>query len=93
MPAGFFIAAFVWMLPSSKGFEIFVVALFAWLIGAGGFTHVVAGSTEMFLLAFHGEMPMTEVFVLHLLPTLLGNVLGGTGLFALLAYAQIKAEI
>lgn len=93
IPAGFFIAAFVWMLPSSKGFEIFVVALFTWLIAAGGFTHVVAGSTEMFLLAFHGAMPMTEAFTLHLLPTLAGNVLGGTGLFALLAYAQIKAEI
>lgn len=93
IPAGFFIAAFVWMLPSSKGFEIFVVALFAWLIGAGGFTHVVAGSTEMFLLMAHGEMPVADIFALHLLPTLLGNVLGGTGLFALLAYAQIKGEI
>lgn len=93
IPAGFFIAAFVWMLPSSKGFEIFVVALFAWLIGAGGFTHVVAGSTEMFLLALHGEMPLIEAFTLHLAPTLVGNVIGGTGLFALLAFAQIKAEM
>lgn len=93
IPAGFFIAAFVWMLPSSKGFEILVVALFAWLIGAGGFTHVVAGSTEMFLLALHGEMAVGDVFALHLAPTLVGNVVGGTGLFALLAFAQIKAEI
>jgi hypothetical protein len=27
------------------------------------------------------------------LPTLAGNVLGGTGLFALLAYAQVKDEV
>ncbi|WP_395391048.1 formate/nitrite transporter family protein [Novosphingobium sp. BL-8A] len=93
VPAGFFIAAFVWMLPSSKGFEIFVVALFAWLISAGGFAHVVAGSTEMFLLVLHGEMPVLDAFTLHLAPTLVGNVIGGTGLFALLAFAQIKAEI
>lgn len=93
IPAGFFIAAFVWMLPSSKGFEIFVVGLFAWLIAAGGFAHVVAGSTEMFLLVLHGEIPMLDAFALHLAPTLVGNVIGGTGLFALLAFAQIKAEI
>lgn len=93
VPAGFFIAAFVWMLPSSKGFEIFVVALFAWLISAGGFAHVVAGSTEMFLLVLHGELPILDAFTLHLAPTLLGNVIGGTGLFALLAFGQIKAEI
>ena len=93
VPAGFFIAAFVWMLPSSKGFEIFVVALFAWLISAGGFAHVVAGSTEMFLLVLHGELPVFDAFAVHLAPTLVGNVIGGTCLFALLAFGQIKAEI
>lgn len=93
VPAGFFIAGFVWMLPSSKGFEIFVVGLFAWLIAAGGFAHVVAGSTEMFLLVLHGELPVFDAFALHLAPTLVGNVIGGTCLFALLAFGQIKAEI
>ncbi|GFM27368.1 formate/nitrite transporter family protein [Novosphingobium sp. PY1] len=93
VPAGFFVAGIVWMLPSSKGFEIIVVGLFAWLIAAGGFTHVIAGSTEMFMLALHGDMSFGEAIGLHLLPTLIGNVIGGTGLFALLAYGQIQAEI
>lgn len=93
IPAGFFIAALVWMLPSSKGFELWVIVLFTALIAAGGFTHVVAGSTEMFLLVVDGRMGMGEAFAAHLLPIFAGNVIGGTGLFAMLAYGQIHAEI
>ena len=93
IPAGFFIAALVWMLPSSKGFEIWVVMLFTALIAAGGFTHVIAGSTEMFLLVIDGQMSAQDAFLAHLLPTFAGNVIGGTGLFAMLAYGQIHAEI
>jgi formate/nitrite transporter FocA (FNT family) len=93
IPAGFYVAALVWMLPSSKGFEIFVIILFAWLIAAGGFAHVIAGSAEMFILMVNGEMTIAQVFGAHLLPVLVGNIIGGTGLFALLAYGQIHAEI
>ncbi len=93
IPAGFFIAALVWMLPSSKGFELFVIVLFTTLIAAGGFTHVIAGSTEMFLLVIDGQMPAEHAFLAYLAPTFVGNVIGGTGLFAMLAYGQIHAEI
>ncbi|MCJ2188953.1 formate/nitrite transporter family protein [Novosphingobium beihaiensis] len=93
IPAGFFIAALVWMLPSSKGFELWVIVLFTALIAAGGFTHVIAGSAEMFLLVVGGEMSMGAALLDHLLPTFAGNVIGGTGLFAMLAYGQIHAEI
>jgi formate/nitrite transporter FocA (FNT family) len=93
VPAGFYIAAIVWMLPSSKGFEIFTVMLFAWLIAAGAFSHVVVGSAEVFLLAIHGEIGLMTGMATILLPALAGNVIGGTGLFALLVYGQIEGEI
>jgi len=93
IPAGFFIAALVWMLPSSKGFELWVVILFTTLIAAGGFTHVIAGSTEMFLLVVDGQIGVGDAFLGYLLPVFAGNVIGGTGLFAMLAYGQIHAEI
>lgn len=92
IPAGFFIAAVVWMLPSARGFEIFVIILFTWLIATGEFTHVVAGATEVFMLLLQGELGAAGALGL-LLPTFLGNVLGGTGLFALLAYAQVHEEM
>jgi formate/nitrite transporter FocA (FNT family) len=92
IPAGFFIASIVWMLPSSKGFEIFTITAFAWLIAAGGFSHVVVGSAEVFLLTIHGEIGFWAGLTTILLPALAGNVIGGTGLFAFLAYGQTEAE-
>ncbi len=93
IPAGFFIAAIVWMLPSSEGFEIFVIFLFTYLIAMGEFTHVVAGSKEAFLLMLGGDITVGKALFGLILPTLLGNVLGGTGLFALMAYGQVAHEI
>lgn len=93
IPAGFLLAAIVWMLPSSKGFEIFVIILFTWLIAVGGFTHVVAGSTEMFMLVLAGQIGIATGMAELILPTLAGNIVGGTGLFALLAYAQVREEM
>jgi formate/nitrite transporter FocA (FNT family) len=90
VPAGFYIAAIVWMLPSSKSFEFFTILSFAWLIAAGGFAHVIVGSAEVFLLVVHGELGFWSGFSTILLPILAGNIIGGTGLFAFLAYGQTE---
>ena len=93
IPSGFFIAALVWMLPSAKRTELFLIIMFTWLIAAGDFTHVVAGSNEIFTLVVSGELGILTAFSKHILPMLIGNILGGTGLFAMLAYGQIQNEI
>ncbi|CTQ48648.1 formate/nitrite transporter family protein [Jannaschia donghaensis] len=93
IPSGFFIAALVWMLPSAKGSELLLIIMFTWLIAAGDFTHVVAGSNEIFVLVFNGELNIVTALIGHILPMFLGNVIGGTGLFAMLAYAQVHEEI
>jgi formate-nitrite transporter family protein len=93
IPAGFFIAALVWMLPSAKGSEVLVIILFTWLIAAGKFTHVVAGSNEIFNLVLIGEMGIVSAFTNHIFPILIGNIIGGTGLFAMLAYGQVSKEM
>lgn len=92
IPAGFFVAAIVWMLPSSRASAIFVIMMFTYLIAMGEFTHVIAGSTELFLLLLAGEAGIGHSLAL-LLATLAGNVAGGTGLFALLAYGQVVSEL
>lgn len=93
IPSGFFIAALVWMLPSAKGSELLLIVMFTWLIAAGEFTHVVAGSNEIFTLFFNGELGFIESFSHHILPMLVGNIIGGTGLFAMLAYGQVHDEM
>jgi formate/nitrite transporter FocA (FNT family) len=93
IPAGFFIAAMVWMLPSAKRSEVLVIVMFTWLISAGDFTHVIAGSTEIFTLVLNGEMDIFTALIFHISPVLIGNIIGGTGLFAMLAYGQVHEEM
>ncbi|WP_152206984.1 formate/nitrite transporter family protein [Marinobacter changyiensis] len=93
IPSGFFIAALVWMLPSAKRSEILLIVMFTWLIAAGGFTHVIAGSNEIFTLVLNGEMNIFTALIYHISPVLIGNILGGTGLFAMLAYGQVHEEM
>jgi len=93
IPAGVLVAAIVWMLPQSDGFELFVIIIFTWLIAAGDFTHVVAGSVEMAYLIIQGSLaPLTALFTFFL-PVLAGNILGGTAIFALLAFGQVRKEL
>ncbi|MEO1205914.1 MAG: formate/nitrite transporter family protein [Pseudomonadota bacterium] len=91
--AGWLIAALVWMLPSSEGSEFLVITLMTYLIAAGDFTHVIAGSVEALFLVFEGKIGMFDATVGFFLPTLAGNVFGGTVLFAVLSYAQVRDEI
>jgi len=91
--AGWLIAALVWMLPSAEGTEIFVITLITYLIALGGFTHVVAGSAEALYLWLTGAESLARVEFVFFLPTLAGNVFGGTLMFAVLSYAQVREEI
>ena len=92
IPAGFLIAGLVWMLPSAESNEFFVIFLMTYLIAIGDFTHVVAGSAEAFVLLLADDISIGGAFG-YIGAAGLGNIIGGTGLFALLAYAQVKDEI
>jgi len=93
IPAGVLIAALVWMLPSSKGSELGLIILFTWLIALGDFTHVVAGSVEMAFLAVQGQIGFGQAAFGFFFPVLLGNIMGGTVIFTVLTWAQIKPEV
>lgn len=94
IPAGFLIAALVWILPrmESAG-EVLMIVIVTYVIGLGGMSHVVAGSTELFILVVRGEFGIAAAVFGGILPALAGNVLGGTGIFATLTYAQVREEI
>lgn len=93
VPAGFLIASIVWMLPLAKGSEFWMIFLITYMISIGGMTHVVAGSTEWFTLALVGKMSWADALFAGILPTLIGNIAGGTGLFTMLSYGQTKEEM
>lgn len=94
IPAGFVIAILAWTLPNARnGSAFWVILVLTWLIGAGGFTHSIVGSAEAFLLLFNGLSTVQFTVFSFLVPAALGNLLGGAGIFALLAHAQVKAEL
>lgn len=91
--AGFLIAAMVWLIPSADTAQFYVVVLLTYLIAAGGFMHIVAGSMEAFMLVLNGAASWEWMLLVFYGPVLLGNIVGGTALFGLVAYAQVMKEI
>jgi len=91
--SGFLIAAMVWMIPAAETSKFIVITLMTWLIAVGGFTHIVAGSMEAYLLVIAGDWGVPMLIGGFMVPVLIGNMIGGTALFALIAYAQVMEEI
>ncbi len=91
--AGWIIAALVWILASTEGVAFFVIGLLTYLIALFGFTHIVAGTAEALYGWLTGLITFDDAALKFFLPTLAGNVFGGTVLFSLLSYAQVREEI
>jgi formate/nitrite transporter FocA (FNT family) len=87
--AGWLIAILVWMLPASDSARFWVILLMTWLVGVGEFAHIIAGSVETFGLAWSGYASWGEVFGGYVVPTLIGNIIGGVTLVAGLNHAQV----
>jgi formate/nitrite transporter FocA (FNT family) len=88
--AGWLIALMVWMLPASTS-QISIVVILTYLIGLGGFPHIIAGSIEVLYSVAQGDLALSEYLVRWAPATLLGNVIGGVALVSALNYAQVFA--
>ena len=93
MPAGFLVGSIAWVLPSANSGEFWIVTVITYVIAIGGFSHVVAGAAEAWLLWLTGHASLGWAVGGFILPALIGNLIGGTGLFAVLAHGQVRQEI
>lgn len=91
--AGWIIAALVWILASTEDLHFFIIGLLTYLIALFGFTHIVAGSAEAIYGVLTGTISIWDAAFRFFLPTLAGNIFGGTILFSVLSYAQVREEI
>jgi hypothetical protein len=91
--SGWIIATMVWMFPSAGSAKIVVIILMTWLIALGDTTHIVVGTVEILYLVFNGTLHWSDFFWPFALPTLAGNICGGTFIFALLSHAQIRNDM
>ena len=91
--AGWLIAAVVWIIASVSSGEFLVIGLLTYLIALFQFTHIVAGTAEALYGWVAGLITFYDASIRFFLPTLAGNVFGGTILFSVLSYGQVREEI
>lgn len=91
--AGWLIALMVWLLPSARAARLATIVLITYVVSITKLSHIIAGSVETFYGVFNGGASPSEYLWRFLLPTLLGNVVGGISLVGLLNHAAIAPEI
>ena len=87
--AGWLIALMVWVLPFAETARFWVIILLSYVVGLGHFGHIVAGAVQTFYGAVVGEASWRAVLGHYLVPTFIGNVIGGVALVAAINHAQI----
>ena len=90
--AGWLIALMVWLLPSAGTARILVIGLLTWLVGFARLSHIVAGSAEAAYGVITGGADIADYLLKFLAPTLIGNIIGGVALVAILNHAPVLAD-
>jgi formate/nitrite transporter FocA (FNT family) len=89
--AGWLIALMVWLLPYAETARVWVIIFLTYLIGIGHMSHVIAGAVEVFTVAAMGNASWGSALGGFILPALIGNVIGGVTLVAMLNHAQVSS--
>ncbi len=89
--AGWLIALLVWLLPLAEGAAVFVIFILTYVVAAGDFGHIIAGSIEAMYGAWSGALGWRDVLA-FMVPTLLGNTVGGVAFVAAISTAEIASE-
>jgi formate/nitrite transporter FocA (FNT family) len=91
--AGWLIGLMVWLLPGAGPARPLIVILLTYVIALCTFPHIIAGSTEAVYGVAIGQASVGDYFMRFLIPTLIGNGVGGTILAALLNHAPLANEL
>lgn len=90
--AGWLVSMMVWMLAASERSRFMVIVATTYVIAIGGFTHIIVGSVEAMYLVFVGRLAFLDCVTQFGLPTLAGNIVGGSLIFALISHAQVRSD-
>ena len=91
---GWLVALMAWLVASTRatGAQIALVWLATAPISALGFAHSIAGAVEAFYRAFAGDATWVGMLGDFVVPAVLGNIVGGVLLVALLNHGQVAAS-
>ena len=90
--AGWLIALMVWLLPGADTAKVTIIIIITYVIGLGGFAHIIAGSIAVFYVLFDGEATFGLFLMRFFLPALTGNILGGVAFVTAINHAQVNPE-
>ncbi|WP_028357434.1 formate/nitrite transporter family protein [Brackiella oedipodis] len=91
IPAGILISALVWIMANMKH-RLGIIFFVTYLMALGSFSHVIVGSAEMAYAVLHDIAGLGDYFLRFLLPTALGNIIGGTLIFTLMIHGQVSSD-
>lgn len=83
----------VWLPTAAAPPRFLVVTALAYLVGIADFSHVIAGSVEVFFAVIYGSVSAAGYLANFLVPVFLGNTVGGVVLVALVNHAQTRREL
>jgi len=63
------------------------------LVSIAGFAHIIADSVDVSFLIFLDQASVADYLWRFFAPTLLGNIVGGVTLVAVLNYGQVAGEV
>lgn len=91
--AGWLIALMVWLLPSARSARLFVIMLVTYVVAVARLPHVIAGSVDAAFAVISGHASIADYLLHFLIPTLIGNTIGGVALVAFLNHAPLAPEL
>ena len=91
--AGWLIALMVWLIPGAGQGRLWLILILTYVVAIAQFSHIVAGSVEAAFNIFVGRFGLMAYIFHFLVPTLLGNTIGGVSLVAILNHAPVRDEL
>ena len=91
--AGWLIALMVWLIPGAGQSRLLLIMVLTYVVAIAHFSHIIAGSVEAAYDVWTGVIGLGAYFTRFMIPTLLGNTIGGVSLVAILNHAPVRGEL
>ncbi len=91
--AGWLIALMVWLIPGAGQGRLWLILIITYVVAIAHFSHIIAGSVEAAYNVFVGHFSLGAYVTHFLLPTLIGNTIGGVSLVAILNHVPVRDEL
>ena len=91
--AGWLIALMVWLIPGAGQARLWLVVIITYVVAIAQFSHIIAGSVESAYNVFDGHLSVGQYFTRFMIPTLIGNCIGGVSLVAVLNHVPVQDDL